>query len=80
MNDDNFAERPVSFIVVDSHLHFERGQRGESLVSVFIHGGVCRGHHLLLPASGSIGPKRNDVPEALAVLELLRHRLETLDR
>lgn len=80
VNDDDFAERPVSFIVVDSHLHFERSERGERLVSVLVHGGVCRGHHLLLPASGSVGPKGNDVPEALAVLELLRHRLETLDR
>lgn len=80
VNDDNFAEWPVSLIVVDSNLHFKRSQWGESLISVLIHGWVCWSHHLFLPASGSIGTKGNDVPEAFAILELLRHRLETFDR
>lgn len=41
VNDDNFAEWPVSLIVVDSNLHFKRSQWGESLISVLIHGRVC---------------------------------------
>lgn len=79
VNDDNLAERPVSLIVVDANLHFKGSQWGESLISVLIHGRVRRSHHLFLPASGSIGTKGNYVPEALAILELLRNRLETLD-
>lgn len=79
VNDDNLAERPVSLIVVDANLHFKGSQWGESLISVFIHGRVCRSHHLFLPASGSISAKGNDVPETLAILELLRNGLETIE-
>lgn len=76
MDDDNFAERSVALIVVHSNLHFKRGERREGLVPVLVHRGVRRGHHLLLPASRPVGTKGNDIAKALAVLELLRHRLK----
>lgn len=76
MDDDNSAKGSVALVVVDADLHFERGERREGLVSVFVRGGVRRRHHLLLPASGPVGAEGHDVAEALAVLELLRHGLE----
>lgn len=79
VDDDDFAERPVSLVVVHPNLHFKSSQGWECLVPVFVHGGVGRGHHLLLPASGSVGAECNDIPKALAVLELLRHGLGTLE-
>lgn len=75
VDDHHSAERPVALVVVNPDLHFEGGQRWERLVPVFVHGGVGRGHHLLLPASGPVGAERHDVAEALAVLELLGHGL-----
>ncbi len=80
VDDDNFAERPVSLIVVHANLHFKRGERRESLVSVFVCRGVGRSHHLFLPASGSVGTKRDNVPKALTILKLLRNRLKTQER
>lgn len=80
MDDDNFAKWAVSLIVVHTNLHFEGGERGEGLVSVLVHGGVGRSHHLLLPASGPVGTERNDVAETLTVLELFGYRLETRRR
>lgn len=78
VDDDNFAERPISLIVVHSNLHFKWGKRRESLVSVLVRRRVSWSNHLLLPASGSIGTKCNDIPKALTILELLRHRLKIL--
>lgn len=80
MDDHDSAEGPVALVVVHPDLDFEGGERRERLVPVFVHGGVGRGHHLLLPASGPVGAERHDVAEALAVLELLGHRLGTLER
>lgn len=76
VDDDNPAERPVSLVVVHADLHFKRGERREGLVSVFVRRGVRRRHHLLLPASGSVGAEGDDVPKALAVLELFGHGLK----
>lgn len=80
MDDHHSAEGPVALVVVHPDLHFEGGEWRERLVPVFVHGGVGRGHHLLLPASGPVGAERHDVAEALAVLELLGHRLATAER
>lgn len=77
VDDDNFAEWPISLIVVHSNLDFKGGEGRESLISVFVCGRISRSHHLLLPSAGPVGTKRNNVPEALAILELLRHRLKT---
>lgn len=80
VDDDNFAERPISLIVVHADFHFKWRERREGLVPVFVHGGVCRRHHLLLPASGPVGTKCDNVPKALAILELLRYRLQTKEK
>lgn len=80
VDDDIFAERPVALVVVNSHFDFERCERGKRLVSVLVRRGVRRGHHLLLPASGAVGAEGDDVPEPLAVLELLRHGLKISEK
>lgn len=80
VDDHDSAEGPVALVVVHPDLHLEGGQRRERLVPVLVHGGVGRGHHLLLPASGPVGAERHDVAEALAVLELLGHRLRASER
>lgn len=76
MDDDNFAERPVSLIVVNTDFHFKWSERRKRLIPVFVHRSIRRGHHLLLPASSAVGTKCNNISKALAILELLRHRLK----
>lgn len=73
---DCFAEGPISFVVVHTHLHLKRRERRERLVPVLIGGGVCWRHHLFLPRPCSIGTKRHDIAEPISILELFRNRLK----
>lgn len=79
-DDYNLAERPITFIIINTNFDFKGCERRDTFVSVNELGSVRRSNHFLLPATCSIRSECHYVAEAFPILKLFWYWLKKNNR
>lgn len=75
-DDHNRTEGAIAFIIINTNFDFKGCERGDTFISVNEFWSLRRCHHLLLPATCSVGSESHYVAEAFPILKFFWYWLK----